>query len=491
MQQHKIVEEYLDGIIPQKISPKTEEEIREEIKSHIYDKADFYIEIGYDEETAIKKAVEQMGEAEDVKAKFSALYKDSLCKAILLFFGICTWDVAAVTAYLGYMNFVDPVDYELPSVAFLIPVLAAIVFLVVYTVKCIRQKLQKQLLGIIWAFVLISLRSFVISGIFFPVINAGKLIIKYITNGAYPTEGPVAGSDMDIIIANILLVILYTALSFRAYNKMGFRNKPYRLSLKQITVILSAVSVCFTVVYGFAYAKYEWNYTQVLNEAKGNDVSISAMTAEQRKMYDCIEVGDKIEETEKILTQNGFAKQKNNYSDYIADCYMPFWVDDYLSEKNLQETDKSKHSVYCNTIESEYSNITSCIVVSYNANGEIGYKLFIPDVEQIGQICYLNYGHGEEMADLSENTEKGDSVENILGFVRTTGAHIIEDEKHVGEKTVNTYKIYFSCYYPLEPDFFDLIINSFDEEKYEYDLEIVAENGAIKEFEVIDKVGAE
>ena len=55
----------------------------------------------------------------------------------------------------------------------------------------------------------------------------------------------------------------------------------------------------------------------------------------------------------------------------------------------------------------------------------------------------------------------------------------------------NAYKIYFSCYYPLDPDFFDLIINSFDEEKYEYDLEIIAENGAIKEFEVIDKVGAE
>ena len=491
MQQHKIVEEYLDRIIPQRISPKTEEEIREEIESHIYDKADFYMEIGYDEETAIKKAVEQMGETEDVKAKFSALYKDSLLKAILLFFGICTWNVAAVTAYLGYMNFVDPVDYELPTIAFLIPVLAAIVLLIVYTIKCIRQKLQKQLLGIIGAFVLVSLGSFVTSGIFFPVINAGKLIIKYITNGVYPTEGPVAGSDMDIIIANIILVILYTALSFRAYNKMGFRNKPYRLSLKQITVILSVVSLCFTVVYGFAYAKYEWNYTQVLNEAKENDVSNSAVTAEQRKMYDCIEIGDKIEETEKILTQNGFVKQKKNFSDYISGCYMPFWVDDYLAEKNPEKSDESEHYVYCHTIESECSDIISCIVVSCNANGEIGYKLFIPDVEQIGQICYLNYSHGEEMADLSDNIEKGDSVENILKLVRTTDAHIIEDENHVGEKTVNTYKIYFSCYYPLEPDFFDLIFNSFDEEKYENDLEIVAENGAIKEFEVIDKAGAE
>ena len=490
MQQHKIVEDYLDSVVPQKLSQKTTEEIREEIRSHIYDRADFYMEIGYDEETAFKKAVEQMGESENVKADFSAIYKDSLFKAMLLFFGICIWNIALVTASLGYMNFVDPVDYELPSVAFLVPVLAVNVFLIVYTIKCVRQKLQKQLLGIIWSFALISLGSFITSGIFFPVINAGKLIIKYITNGLYPTEGPLSGRDLDITIVNIILVILYTALSFRAYDKMGFRNKPYRLSLKHITTLLSVICLCFTVVYGFAYAKYEWSYTQTLNGAKENEFS-SDMTTEQKKVFDTIEVGDEIKETEKILTQNGFVRQNKNYADYIDDCYMPFWVDDYLSEKNLENIKEDKYSIYCHTTEQEYKDLISCVVVSYDVNGRINYKLFVPDVKDIGHISYLNYNYGAEMADLSENLQQGDSAESVLDFIRTTGAHIIEDEINKEENTINTYKIYFSCYYPLEPDIFDLIFNSFDEEEYEYEIEIISENGVIRDFEVKDEVGAE
>lgn len=490
MQQHKIVEDFLDSIIPQKISPKAEEEIREEIESHIYDRVDFYKELGYDEETAIKKSVEKMGEAEEVKAKFTALYKDSTLKAILLFLGICIWNVATVTAGLGYMNFVDPVDYVFPSIALLVPVLAGNVSLIVYTVKCVRQKLQKQLLGIIGAFVLVSLGSFVTSGIFFPVINAGKLIIKYITNGVYPTDGTMAGSDFDITVANILLVILYTVLSFIAYDKMGFRKKPYRLSLKQITVLLVAVCLSFTVVYGFAYAKYEWSYTQTLNGAKDNEF-FSDMTIEQKKVFDTIEVGDEIKKTDKILTQNGFVRQNKNYADYIDDCYMPFWVDDYLSEKNLENIKEDKYSIYCHTTEQEYKDLISCVVVSYDVNGRINYKLFVPDVKDIGHISYLNYNNGAEMADLSENLQQGDSAESILDFIRTTGAHIIEDEMQKEGNKITTYKIYFSCFYPLEPDIFDLIFNSFDEEKYEFDIEIVTENGVIKDFEVKDKVGAE
>ena len=488
MQQHKIVEDYLDSVIPQKISSKVEKEIRTEIESHIYDRVDFYMEIGYDEESAIKKAVEQMGEGEDVKVQFSNLYKDSMLKAILLFLGICVWNVSAVTAGLGYMNFVDPVMYVLPNIVFLILILVGNVFLIVYTMKCIRQKLQKQLLGIVWAFVFVGLGSFVTSGIFFPVLNAGKLIIKYITNGAYPTEGAVSGSDLDITVINILLVILYTVFLFRAYDKMGFRNKPYRLSLGQITAVLSVGCLCFTAVYSLAYAKYEWSYTQVLSEMAEESDFPSNVNAEQRKIYDSIEIGDKISEAEKILIKNNFVKQNKNYADYIDNCYMPFWVDDYLSEKNPENMNENKYSIYCHTTEQEYKDLISCVVVSYDVNGRINYKLFVPDVKDIGHISYLNYNHGAEMTDLSENLQQGDDVKNVLDFIRTTGAHIIEDEIKKEENIINTYKIYFSCYYPLEPDIFDLIFNSFDEEEYEYEIEIISENGVIKKVKIKDGI---
>lgn len=70
MQQRKIVEDYLSSIIPDKIADSTKAELREEIKCHIYDKAEFYIEIGYDDESAFKKAVDEMGEAGPVREEF-------------------------------------------------------------------------------------------------------------------------------------------------------------------------------------------------------------------------------------------------------------------------------------------------------------------------------------------------------------------------------------------------------------------------------------
>lgn len=488
MQQHKIVEDYLDSIIPQKISSKVEKEIRTEIESHIYDRVDFYMEIGYDEESAIKKAVEQMGEGEDVKVQFSNLYKDSMLKAILLFLGICVWNVSAVTAGLGYMNFVDPVMYVLPNIVFLVLILVGNVFLIVYTMKCIRQKLQKQLLGIVWAFVFVGLGSFVTSGIFFPVLNAGKLIIKYITNGAYPTEGAVSGSDLDITVINILLVILYTVFLFRAYDKMGFRNKSYRLSLGQITAVLSVGCLCFTAVYSLAYAKYEWSYTQVLSEMAEESDFPSNVNAEQRKIYDSIEIGDKISEAEKILTQNGFVRQNKNYADYIDNCYMPFWVDDYLSGKNPENMNENKYSIYCHTIESDYRDIISCIVISYDDYGKIDYKLFIPDVKEIGWGGnYLNYNHGEKTEEILLDLKEGNNAEIFLEFIRGTGAYIIEDEK-VEENTLNTYKIYFMCFYPLKPDLWDLLWDEYDEKNYEYEIEIETENGVIKKVKIKDGI---
>ena len=102
MQQHKTVEDYLDNVIPEKISKKIKDEIRAELESHIYDKADFYLNIGYDEETSIKKSIEEMGEAESVKSEFCSLYKDSTIKGLLLFGSICILNLISVSILASF-----------------------------------------------------------------------------------------------------------------------------------------------------------------------------------------------------------------------------------------------------------------------------------------------------------------------------------------------------------------------------------------------------
>lgn len=481
MQRPEFVEDYLDSVIPEKISLKTQSELREELESHIYDRAEFYIEIGYDEETALKKAVEQMGETESVKRSFNALYYDSTPKAIFLFSGICIWNLLAVIAAWGYMNFVDPIMYSLPSVAVLAVFLAVFVFLVVYTIKCKRQNLRKQHIGIVAAFVLISLGSFITSGIFFPIINAGKLVVRYVTT--FPGDG----SDLDIYFANIIAVILFTVLSFIAYDKgSAFRKKPYRLSLKQITAILSALCLCFLVIYGFAVAKYEWWYNQEEITETSEEEYISAIAAQQRDIYNGIEKGNDASKIENRLTEAGFVKQKS-YEAFIKSYIFPYTTEKLLEER-ISSSGGSGYSVfsYTHTMndEDEYDDIISCILVSYNENGEIIYKLFIPDMDNDFSGCYLNYNDGYETREWYDNLQKGEDCETAFEFIRNTGAIIIEDKKFEAENVESKYNIYLECYYPLKPDYIDFLFNWREEVSYCYHIEIISEDDIITDYKI-------
>ena len=83
--------------------------------------------------------------------------------------------------------------------------------------------------------------------------------------------------------------------------------------------------------------------------------------------------------------------------------------------------------------------------------------------------------------------KEGNNAEIFLEFIRGTGAYIIEDEK-VEENTLNTYKIYFMCFYPLKPDLWDLLWDEYDEKNYEYEIEIETENGVIKKVKIKDGI---
>ncbi len=489
MQQHKSVEDYLNSVIPQKISEKTKTELREELECHIYDRAEFYMEIGYDEETAVGKAVEQMGEAESVRKSFNALYRDSAFKAVLLFVGICAWNLFSIVHEFGYMYFVDPTIFVLPNVVMLGVFLAVFTALTVYTIKCIRERLDKQTMGIVWAFVLITLGSFVTSGIFFPIINAGKLIFRYITNG------PASEIDWDIVIANIVLLVLYTTIIFAFYDKRKlFREKTYRLSLRQITAILSVSCLCFLTVYGFAYAKYEsWYSNDWVKEEMAEEEYISNNIAEPKDAYDSIQIGDGESETQKDLEKKGFVKKNNSYSENLRDAYLPWYIDAYLTEK-IEENDIGRVSeeyvsvyYYTNGMEDEgeYDDIISCIVVAYDYEGRITYKLFMPDMN-FDLIEYMNYTHGEEAQIWFDGLKKGDDGETAMAFIRKTNSFIIEDEKYEGENSVKTYRILLNCFYPIEPDFTNWILGDWDLVNYSYDFEITVQNGVISSYKMCD-----
>lgn len=490
MQQHKSVEDYLNSVIPDKISDRIKAELRAELECHIYDKADFYISIGYDEETAIKKSVDEMGETESVKTKFGALYIDSTLKGVLLFLSMCTINLLSVSMFgLGYWYLVEPSMQHFPSLTELAVFLTLFIFFTVYTIKCCREKLHKQLTGLSSAYGLMALASFITSGLFYPVFNAGGLVYRYMTNGH--------ASERDLsVFVNIIVLIVYAIFSFWSLSReCRFRKKPYRLSLNQITVILSIISVFFIVVYGLAYAKYEYSYfDEDMYAESSQETYLSSITSEQKNIYDTINGGDDATQTMEMLTDNGFVKQNINYKKYICDNYrLPFWVKDYLLEKNPESVIKnSEYAIFCYTCgmddEEDYGDIISSIVISYDSNNKIIYKLFIPDTEGwTVNRSYYNYGHGESTQKWFNNLQNGENSESALEFIRKTDSYIIEDEKYDGDNTLNTYKILMQCHYNFDATFVDFLLGaSPDSMDYNFDLEIKAENGTLTDFTSVE-----
>ena len=56
--------------------------ITAELESHILDKADYYEEIGYSKEVAMRKATEEMGNPDDTAVPLNALHKKGVVKGV-------------------------------------------------------------------------------------------------------------------------------------------------------------------------------------------------------------------------------------------------------------------------------------------------------------------------------------------------------------------------------------------------------------------------
>lgn len=489
MPQHKIVEAYLESAIPQKVTEDTKARLRAELECHIFDRADFYMEIGYDEETAFEKAIEQMGEGEEVKTELESLYKDSTLKGLLWFFGLCAVNLITISPW-GYWHFVEPNMYASPSIAVLSVYLAVWVFLIVHTVTCFRQKLYKQLTGITSAVGLIAFGSIITNGILFPVLNSGRLIIRYIT------DGPDAESDIPIAFVTVALMAVYTVLCLiKLFSEDKLRKKPYRLSLKKITRFLSFISICFVVLYGFAYDRYEWCTEEYFAE-DAEIMYISSITSEQKNVYDALKIGDSKEKTENLLIKNGFAKQSGDCEEFCEEHYFIFEIEEMLKNR-LELVGERNYVIYSKILymyedgeeldgydydeeeEYDYNDVFTIIIVSYDSNKKLDYKLYLPDANSTLGGYYLNRYHGSEAENWFNSLKKGDDCEAALEFIRNTGAMIIEDDRYGGK---SIYMIFLNCYYPEKESFVDFLFGLWpDDVRYSLNFEIRAEDGIITE----------
>ncbi len=70
------VDEYVKKTSKQIHNKKEREQFEREMTNHILDKVEYYINSGYDEKTAIKKAINHMGDAEDIGMQMGMVHKN-------------------------------------------------------------------------------------------------------------------------------------------------------------------------------------------------------------------------------------------------------------------------------------------------------------------------------------------------------------------------------------------------------------------------------
>ncbi|MGN1195124.1 MAG: permease prefix domain 1-containing protein [Acutalibacteraceae bacterium] len=102
MPKPKIVSDYLEAAVPKGLTASRRKLITQELESHIYDKAEHYIEIGYTEEESFEKAVAEMGDAEAVNESFEKVYRESRFKAAAAFIGITAANLLSVLLGFGF-----------------------------------------------------------------------------------------------------------------------------------------------------------------------------------------------------------------------------------------------------------------------------------------------------------------------------------------------------------------------------------------------------
>ena len=134
---------FLEKVSEQIVDDKSRELITAELESHLLDKIDYYVDIGYSKEDAEKRATEEMGNPEDTAVPLNALhnnnYRDLLsfiCCGVIVIMFLCTiWFRDAFIYSFELNTYRHSILCDFVSLAFLI---AYVVMLIISRKKNIK-----------------------------------------------------------------------------------------------------------------------------------------------------------------------------------------------------------------------------------------------------------------------------------------------------------------------------------------------------------------
>ncbi|MDD6527125.1 MAG: permease prefix domain 1-containing protein [Oscillospiraceae bacterium] len=325
MQTPKIVSDYLEAAVPKGLTESRRKLLTEELESHIYDKAEHYMEIGYSEEESFEKAVAEMGDAEPVSESFLKLYKENHAVNILIMVLLL-----GINAVASYYNLGGNMVESMPDPNFMIVMLSlgyfsATVLLMKYAYG---RKQTNKLAAVGASMLLVSIPSFFIGTVFVPggyAVTENLLFLLEKLIGTDCINRFENHFTIPYILFTLGMPVVLSVISFFLSLKSACyeSEKRFRLpsvGLKAAAVILVLFTFANAVIYPFAR---EYQYDRILSDP----YEISQKESEQRTLYEIyskINKGDSrdiveplFEKAEMLASDDLLDKLEREYTDYV------------------------------------------------------------------------------------------------------------------------------------------------------------------------------
>ena len=415
MQQSERIADYLEKAVPRMVSAKKYEKIRDELLSHILDKADFYIEIGYGKDDAYEKALEEMGEPQQVSTQFEEVYREKKIYSRITFFAIILVDI--FTAILGFgislvSWFFDGV--MLSSVESLVissVFLCAVLLIVIYAYKEKHTAMLKAV-GLAHIFLSVPMLS---GSIYLPV------VIHILQLGLYDNYSLLG------IFSPLLITVPIAIFSLIASSKKRASKRNSRISEKYFVfasafIIIITLFLCSSAILSISipieneYLDFDYSLIQEHTDSKKE---VSEIT----ELYDSITKNTTYNEADRILYEAGFIPH-TELDTVITDEGKLLNI--YDSIKNYLSDNLDNETVYLKLFESGYvSAYEPSFVISKTDDKPIDYKkvYFFERSLQIDIITFfkqilLNIEYTQEAREVFESFCLDDSKDIVLKRIR-------------------------------------------------------------------------
>ncbi len=300
------INDYVNSLVPSNIPKRKRQDIREELLSHIFDRIDYYKEIGYDTDSAIDKALCDMGEDESVKLSIRNKFEE-------LHFERTWWSFVAAAVILA-MNWlcwplglwVISADFNDEPTAFTAFISFAMILVMLFGIVFARiKKYRKMLVGI-------GVANAVVAGCFlfcfypqsaFYVLDLNIICLldrftPFYMNDIF--EYYVGGFFYWGCLVFLALCSLY-CFTVAVFIKKGKAKTVNNAKAK----IISFVAVYFVVAV-FSCAIYPWSEAYERDYPKWFNEYSSCISEETGVLYDNIVLLDDYPEVADYLSENGW-----------------------------------------------------------------------------------------------------------------------------------------------------------------------------------------